>query len=84
MKMTQKLKSPDVWLGAVVAALLAAALYLVQAITGTAPAPPELVGEFVETLSAEIFSDSDPVDVGEAVAVEGSAEDEGSAEGSGE
>ena len=77
MKMTQKLKSPDVWLGAVVAALLAAALYLVQAITGTAPAPPELVGEFVETLSAEIFSDSDPVDVGEAVAVEGSAEGSG-------
>ena len=84
MKMMEKLKSPDVWLGAVVAALLAAALYLVQAVTGTAPVPSEMVGEFVETLSAEIFSDSAPVDVGEAAAVEGSAEDEGSAEGSGE
>ena len=81
MKMIlEKLKSADTWLGAFVAALLAAALYLAQSATGTAPEPPELVDEFVETLSTEIFGDSAPVDEVEPTA---EAEAEGSGEGSG-
>ena len=75
MKLIEKLKSGDVWGGAFVAALLAACLYLIQAATGSAPPPPELVGEFVETLQSEIFADSTP---GEEVEPTAEASGEGS------
>ena len=75
----EKLKSADTWLGAFVAGIIAAALYLMQAATGVAPEPPELVEDMVETLSTDIFGETTPADD----LVEGSA-DEGSAdEGSG-
>lgn len=69
----EKLKSADTWLGAFVAGIIAAALYLIQAANGVAPEPPELVEDMVETLSTDIFGETTPADD----LVEGSA-DEGS------
>ena len=73
----EKLKSADTWFGAFVAGIIAAALYLIQAATGVAPEPPELVEDMVETLSTDILGETTPDGLVEGSADEGSA-DEGS------
>lgn len=83
--MINRLKSADTWIGALVAATLAAALYLIQAATGAAPEPPELVEDFVEVLSTDIFGETTPGDLVEDDAGESGADvsDEAPADGSG-
>jgi len=75
----EKLKSPKTWIGALVAAILAAALYLMQSTTGTAPEPPDMVEDFAETLSTDIFGETEPEEIPEdGSGVSSEAPDEGS------